>query len=96
MGCTLRRSGKAKRHETRAACTVMYFRHIISSRFCDKSLCTNGSTETQALQIIFHGMSEMKGLHDQYLFLKKCTTEIFEYVPEYCQLLVYWRILSTS
>lgn len=56
------------------------------------NLYTNGGTVTQVLQIIFHGMSEMKSLHDQYLFKKKCATEIFEYVPEYCQLLVYCRI----
>jgi hypothetical protein len=48
----------------------MYFEHIVSSRFCDKSFYTNGRTETQVLQIIFHGMSEMKVLHDQYLFKK--------------------------
>jgi hypothetical protein len=67
----------------------MYFGHTISSRFCDKSLYTNGRTETQVLQIVFHGMCEMKGLRDQYLCKKKkCAAEIFEYVPEYCQLRV--------
>jgi hypothetical protein len=74
----------------------MYFGHIISSRFCDKSFYTNQRTETEVLQIIFHGMSEMKVLHDQYLLKKKkCATAIFEYVPEYCQLLVYCRISSS-
>jgi len=73
----------------------MYFGHTISSRFCDKSLYTNGRTETRVLRIIFHGMCEMKGLQDQYLFKKRRAAEIFEYVPEYCQLLVYCRISSS-
>ena len=73
----------------------MCFGYIISSRFYDKSFYTNGRMETQVLQIIFRGMSEMKGLHDHYLFLKSVLMKYIEYVPEYCKLLVYCRISSS-
>ena len=94
-GCTLRSGGKAKRHETRAVCTVMYFGHTISSSFCDKSLNTNGGTETLVLQIIFHGMCEMKGLHDQYLFKKSVLLKYLNMFQNTGQLLVYCRISSS-
>lgn len=51
-------------------CVLLCILDILFQAVFVINLYTNERTETLVLQIIFHGMCEMKGLRDQYLFKK--------------------------